>query len=390
MNNLENIKNLISDFNNEDFKNLQTLISQQVMSNRKEFENAIMLGDIEKVKEYSQKILMDTDYLSSTYRRVVPHIKTMHFLCKEGLFNHNVKIEKVDIVETFYLLFKNVLNLGDNYEFRKNLKDTTYSANDVFFAGLFYKLHSSFCYSGDEPYPKFIFLKTLLKNQPDDFHKIIHNFCEYALKSVNYSENSLLIKELIDMGYKDKVFEKALSEENDAYLQSQFNPKHIYDEHLMLNVLKGNNYAMVKRAFEHGVDLFPDIEKFPKELISSYKNAYSYVFASKDTFKIQQFIINNIPKINIGNNIIIKTVLHQLEDVHETDIERNQLRVELVKSIVDRLSELNYEEFISIKTLIDKREDSEGKDFFKKYSYFKELEEKFSNPSSNKIKRNKI
>ncbi len=84
MNNLENIKNLISDFNNEDFKNLQTLINQQVMSNRKEFENAIMLGDIEKVKEYSQKILMDTDYLSSTYRRVVPHIKTMHFLCKEG------------------------------------------------------------------------------------------------------------------------------------------------------------------------------------------------------------------------------------------------------------------------------------------------------------------
>lgn len=390
MNNLENIKNLISDFNNEDFKNLQTLINQQVILNRKEFENAIMLGDIEKVKEYSQKILMETDYLSSTYRRVVPHIKTMHFLCKEGLFNHNVKIEKIDIVETFYLLFKDVLNLGDSYEFRKNLKDKTYSANDVFFAGLFYKLHSSFCYSGDEPYPKFIFIKALLKNQPEDFHEIIHNFCEYALKSVNYSENPLLIKELIEMGYKNKIFEKALLEENDAYLQSQFNPKHIYDEHLMLNVLKGNNYAMVKRAFSNNVPLFPDVNLYPKEIISSYKDAYSYVFASKDTFKIQQFIIDNIPKINIGNNIIIKTVLHQLEDKNETDRERNELRVELVKSIVDRLHELNYEEFISVKTLIDKREDSEGKDFFKKYSYFKELEEKFSNSSPTILKRNKI
>ena len=192
------------------------------------------------------------------------------------------------------------------------------------------------------------------------------------------------------MGYKNKIFEKALLEENDAYLQSQFNPKHIYDEHLMLNVLKGNNYAMVKRAFSNNVPLFPDVNLYPKEIISSYKDAYSYVFASKDTFKIQQFIIDNIPKINIGNNIIIKTVLHQLEDKNETDRERNELRVELVKSIVDRLHELNYEEFISVKTLIDKREDSEGKDFFKKYSYFKELEEKFSNSSPTILKRNKI
>ena len=83
-------------------------------------------------------------------------------------------------------------------------------------------------------------------------------------------------------------------------------------------------------------------------------------------------------------------MLHQLEDKNETDRERNELRVELVKNIVDRLSELNYEEFISVKTLIDKREDSEGKDFFKKYSYFKELEEKFSNSSPTILKRNKI
>ena len=49
-------------------------------------------------------------------------------------------------------------------------------------------------------------------------------------------------------------------------------------------------------------------------------------------------------------------MLHQLEDKNETDRERNELRVELVKNIVDRLSELNYEEFISVKTLIDKRD----------------------------------
>lgn len=188
MNNLENIKNLLPNLNNEDFKQIQALINQQIIDNRKIFETSIMTGDIDKIKEYSQKILLDTDYLSSTYRRVVPHIKTMHFLCKESLFEQQVKIEKIDIVETFYLLFKDILNLGDRFQFRKDIKDKTFSANDVFFAGLFYKLHSNFCYSADEPYPKFIFLKSLFKNKPEELKKTINTFCEYSLKSVKYAE----------------------------------------------------------------------------------------------------------------------------------------------------------------------------------------------------------
>lgn len=390
MQNLEKIESLLPDLSTKEFELLQNLIQKQINDNRLNFNKAITEGNVEKIDLLIEKVNFDETYINTLRKQVVPHVKSLHYIHKK-IFQQKFHISDRETINTFHLLFKDILDLGNFNDFyQKNYKEKlTFPLNDVLFAALFHRLKLNFEYSGEEPYPKYLFIKSLLGNNEEAFTKTLKSFCDYSLAKINYQENSLLINELLKLGFKDTLFQQAKNEENYKYLKSIANFNNIYDEKFMLSGLSKYHFSMVKECFEHGVPFFKYDETMSKTEKAHYKNVFSSVFSSKESFEIQDYIIENIDKINVANHIIVKTILHKLEDTYETDFERNDKRIELISKIIQRYQELEKEEVLSFQELLKKRKDSYAKNLFEKFIDYYLLSKKFQ-PTEFTVKKHKI
>lgn len=393
MPNLIKIESLLTELNTQEFEQLQKLVQTQIFNNRQKLELAIKTGDIVSIEKYIDKVSFDPSYLKNIKEKIVPHIKSLHYLSKTTIKGDNVAITSSDSIEIFYLLFKDVLELEEDYKLflQKERKEKfTFTISDVLFANLFYKLKVNFEFSGKEPYPQYIFLKPFLQKNPDIFNKTIENFVNYSLSKIDYQENSLLIQDLIKIGYEKSLFEKAKNEENYNYMKTLLTIKNIYTDDFMLSGLANYHLPMVKESFENGIPFFNSDESLTAEQKANYKNIFSAVFSSKEALLIQEYIIDNIPDISIGNNIIVKTILHKLEDKFETDIERNNKRMELVFNLMSRYNDLNTEKINQLKFLLEKRTDSLSKELLTKFINFQTLNKKLAPTFHLNEKKNKI
>lgn len=398
MTNLLKIKDLLIELNSSEFENLQKLIEDQSSQNKKNFENSIYSGDVINIEKYIKKISFDDIYLKSIKNRIVPHIKSLHYLSTLDLgYTKFVPIDE-ESNKIFYILFNEIFDLGEtfqNFKERQKTENFIIPTSDILFSNLFCRLKLNFEYyihDITEPYPKYLFLKACLKNHPDFFKGIVDNFTQNCLSKIDYQENSLLINDLIKSGYTETLFQQAKSEENYNYLKTIIPIHTICSKEFMIKGLLSYHFPIVKENFEHGIPFFEDQDSLSSNDKSIYKNALSIVFSSKESFLIQEYIINNISNISIGNHIIIKTLLHKLEDSYESDVDRNTQRMELVQKIMYKYSDLDEYNILSLNTLLEKRKDSLAKNLLIKFFQFDSLNKKFkfkSHENENNFK-NKI
>lgn len=393
MQNLIKIENLLTELNTQEFEQLQQLVQKQIANNRQSFELAVKTGDIISIEKYLDKVSFDPAYLKNIKARIVPHIKSLHYLSKTTIKGDNVPLTDSDSIEIFYLLFKDVLHLDEDYKIflqKERKQNLTFPISDVLFVNLFHRTKLNFEFSGKEPYPEYIFLKTILQKNSDIFNKTIKNFVTYSLSKIDYQENSLLIQDLIKMGYQKSLFEQAKNEENYNYMKILVTVENIYTDDFMLSGLSNYHLPMVKESFENGVPFFKSENFLTPEQKATYKNVFSAVFSSKEALLIQAYIIDNIPDISVGNNIIVKTILHKLEDTFETDLDRNNNRMELILKIMYRYKELDIENITQFKLLLEKRKDSLSKEFLTKFINFHSLNERLPSTFHVNEKKNKI
>lgn len=390
MQNLKTIENLLVDLNTQDFEQLQELIKKQIANNRISLNKAITEGNIEAIDLFIDKVNFDDTYISHLKKQVVPHIKSLHYLSQKN-FTQSFSITDLDTLNAFHLLFKDILDLGEFNDFYKknHTEKTKFSLSDVLFASLFHRLKLNFEYSGEEPYPKYVFIKSLVGKNEKVWNEILNNFCNSSLSGINFQDNSLLIAELLKAGFKDKLFQQAKNNDNYSYLKTLVDFDNIYNDNFMLSGLSSYHFPMVKESFEHGVPFFKSDETLTQEQKAQYKNVFSSVFASKESLDIQEFIIDNIDNISVGNHIIAKTILHKLEDTYETDFERNDKRIALINKILERYSELENEDILNFQKILQKRKDSYAKNLFEKFINYHLLNQKFPSTSVT-IKKNKI
>lgn len=393
MQNLLQIQKLLTDLNTNDFQQLEKHIKTQISYNRKSFETAIEAGNVDSINEYFNKVCFDQDYLKFFNNKIVPHIKSLHYLSKQPIEASKFSLIDSESVETFHLLFQDILDLNPDYNiFKKEQRNDklTFSLSDILFSYLFNRLKVSFTYDHETPYPKYIFLKPFLQKKPEIFKRTMDTFVNYTLSKIDFQENSLLITELIKFGYKEKLFEQAKNEKNYHYLQTIFSDKSGYNDAFMLKGLSIFNYSMVKQSFQHGIPFFKNDDSLSAEEKANYKNIFSKVFGSKDSLTIQQYIIDNIPDISVGNHIIVKTILYKLEDNSELDTERNNTRMELIQSIMGRYNQLAQEKILAFQSLLEKRTDSLGKEILTKFLNYNTLNNKLSSSFHTKEKKIKI
>lgn len=387
---LQTIESILTTLNTQDFKSVEVLIKKQIEQNRKSFQQAIKDGDITQIENFLDKVSFDEEFLISVRRNVVPALSSMDYFATKSI-EEKVFTTDYETLNTFYTLFHDVLDLGEEKTFSNRVKKEKLEFNlgDLLFAGLFYRLTSHFQFSEDANYPQYLFLKKFLDKEPAFFKKALYNFCEYTLHKISYQDNSLLIQDLLKLGYKDKLFQQAKTLENYSYLKNIVPIKNIYNDEFMLSGLSSYHFAMVNECFLVGIPFFNTDTTLSSEKKAQYKNVFSSVFASKDSLDIQNFIIDNIPDISVGNHIIVKTIFHKLEDKFETDIERNQQRVVLLNNVMNRYSQLSQDTLLSLKSIIDKRENSESKTLFEKFINYQLLNKKYPD-NYHKENKNKI
>ena len=173
MPNLIKIESLLTELNTQEFEQLQKLVQTQIFNNRQKLELAIKTGDIVSIEKYIDKVSFDPSYLKNIKEKIVPHIKSLHYLSKTTVKGDNVAITGSDSIEIFYLLFKDVLELDDDYKLflqKERKENLTFTISDVLFSNLFYRLKLNFEFLGKEPYPQYIFLKPFLQKNPDIFN----------------------------------------------------------------------------------------------------------------------------------------------------------------------------------------------------------------------------
>lgn len=384
---LQTIESILTTLNDKEFKSIEGLIKRQIANNRYQFEQALKEGDINKIENFIDKVSFDEDFLRATRRNVVPHLSSLDYLSTKSI-DLKVFTSDIETLNTYYTLFNKVLDLGTERTFLEQVRKEKLELNvsDILFSGLFYRLTTNFQFSAENPFSQYLFLKKFLEKEPIILKKMTDNFCEYSLHKINYQDNSLFIQELLTLGYQDNLFQKAKTLENYSYMKNLIPTKSIYNDAFMLAGLSSYHFPMVKECFESGVSFFKNDDTMTQQEKAQYKNVFSGVFSSKDSFEIQNFIIDNIPNISIGNHIIVKTIIHQLEQKFETDDERNKIRLELIQKVVNRYCELDFDSLLSLKQIINKRESSEAKNFMEKFIHYQEINNKL--PSKN-IKENK-
>lgn len=395
MQNLKTIEQLLPQLTSENFESLQLLIQKQISQNRNSFEKAIQLGDTDNIEKLQDKVSFDSNYFKDLRKKTVAHVKSLHYFMKHPVTQKQFPILDSEIFETFHFLFKEALMLDSNFtNFRKKIIDQNnplkFNASDILFASLFHRLKLNFEYSCEEPYPVYLFLKSLMQKDSKVWEKTVKIFCQYSLSKIDYQENSLLIQDLIKMDLTMVLFEQAKNEKNYRYIKSIIPRESIFNDDFMLKGLESYHYPMVKESFDNGVAFFRADETMSSEEKARYKNAFSNVFSSKESLEIQNLIINKISDISLGNHIIVKTILHKLEDSFETDIERNEVRFNFIQSIVERYNELDNDKIIEFKIILAKRKDSRAKDYLCKFINFHDLNNKLSSHSEVSIKRHKI
>lgn len=393
MNNLLQIKNLLPELNSTELEDLEKLIKEQSSQNRKDLNTAISTGNTEDIDFFIKKVSFDDIYFKHIKNYVVPHIKSLHYLKKIDL--GTIKFVPVDEEshKIFYILFNEIFDLGETFQhFQKRQRDEKFilPVSDILFSNLFCRLKVNFQYSGNEPYPVYLFFKSVLKNHPVIFKEIIDQFTKYGLSKVDYQENSLLISDLIKSGYQDILFQQAKNENNYQYLQNTISRNEIYSDQLMLTGLVSYHFPIVKNSFENGIPFFKSGDLLSSDEKAAYKNAFSSVFASKESLLIQEYIIDNIPDISVGNHIIVKTILNKLESKTEFDIERNEKRMELIHKIMNKYLDLDDEKILSFKSVLEKREESLAKNYLTKFINFHTLNTKLTFNSNESSKKNKI
>lgn len=375
---LQTIESILTTLTDKDFKSIELLIKKQIDNNRQSFQTAIKEGDIAQIEKLLDKVSFDEEFLKTVRRNVVPNLSSLDYLSTKPM-SENMFTTDPETLDTFYTLFNHVLDLGEERTFRDRVKKEklAYNISDLLFAGLFYRLSVNFQYSGEEPFPQYLYLKKYLDKKPTVMKKIVDQFCQSSLHKINYQDKSVFIQELIKLGYKDTLFKQAKNLDNYSYMKNLIHVNNIYNDEFMLAGLSSYHFPMVKECFEAGVSFFRNDSNMTSGEKAQYKNVFSSVFSSKDSLEIQEFIIDNIPDISIGNHIIVKTIIHQLESSYETDIERNKTRLDFINKIFQRYNETNFETIKSLEQIISKREPSEAKTLLEKLIDYKNFAFKY-------------
>lgn len=396
---IKNFEENLPYFNLEQLESLTILIKKQILKNKLEFERSISLGDIENIETYIAKISFDKEYVHSlaTKKLLHPNVNSIKFI----YYNEN-KIEKLENTNIefcdeiqkryFFNIHKQHLKLGTLKEFLSscNVDNTpTFKLKDLLVSSMIKALNVSFTYYGKNLYSSYVFLKSILKHDPELWDNTLQNFFVNTLKSVDYKKDSLFISALLKDGHTNILINKAKIEENYLYLKSIINIDNFYSDVLMVNSLKEFHLPVIKECFENGFPFFKEDETLTKEEKNNYKNAFSQVFSSKESLELQEYIIENIPDISVGKHIIVKTILNSLEkeDLHNSKI---AYRTELIKKIAIRYIELNRCEIDSLEEVLEKRKDSAGKDLLNKAFTYYDLKENIKEKENFKITRYKI